>query len=387
MNHHDDLSTDIRQTLRTGAPAASADLRAACLPGAGRAAAHHGPSTPWVQRVALLAAAMLVLTTLAWLAMNGRDGRSDAASRLGAAIDAIDSIATLHVRGAVDRGSPDQPSEFFPAWEFWSVEDVGSRYECGGIAQIYDADQFMVSMIDLTGSRAQVARVEDRMIRTEMLARASAWENVVALRAMALRDDGLVDEQLVTEEGRLIRRLSGVDESGRDIQVDLDPDLDLVLRTEAWMAASASADGSVQSWERAVTEYEYPEASTFDLALFAPVPAGIGEVVTVTGSEVAKRQLAMDLRKLGMMVQMYAQEHDDAAPRTMADLAPYADRPIEEYEIFVHAELSSAIPVISRLGELPAKLSEVSNWAATVIFECTLGDTTVRCFVDGHVEM
>ncbi|MHC4990083.1 MAG: hypothetical protein ACYTGC_03795 [Planctomycetota bacterium] len=219
------------------------------------------------------------------------------------------------------------------------------------------------------------------MMLPMLLDRASAEENVHALRAVALRDVGAVTDTLVERRSGTVRRLEGVDSNGRPLVVEIDPRTGRMLLTITWTSGPPE-----RQQLRIMTAYEYPDPATVDPALFDAVPAEATQVVEWGDLEKARYQCMSDLRGLAVLVHMYAARHEDRLPETIDQLTPFSDQPIDE---LLARELPGVgvVKVRSRLKELDGtRVSDADDPASVVLFECRLPDGVVKAFLDGHVE-
>jgi nucleotide-binding universal stress UspA family protein len=93
-------------------------------------------------------------------------GRLAAAQALDAALSAFGEVNAVYVLVTVDRGAGSDVQE---SWEYWTVRDVGSRFELTDqYIEIYDASDRRRSTLDRTTGTVEVMTVEDRMLQREI---------------------------------------------------------------------------------------------------------------------------------------------------------------------------------------------------------------------------
>ncbi|MHC5004178.1 MAG: hypothetical protein ACYTJ0_13770 [Planctomycetota bacterium] len=318
--------------------------------------------------IGLAAAAGLVLA----VALGVPTGRTAAAAMLEAALAALEGVAAVHVTTMIDDGEG-TPSLF--AGELWAVRDRGTRFEDEHSVAVYDAQAGRRSLLDRATGTVEVTSVQDPMMLRVLLERADATRNVTALHAIALRDEGAVTERRIRRDGRRLLQLEGLDGRGREIVVVLDPDTQRMVQTMAWTVPTGDAPA-----RRIITSFTYPDPASLDSTLFDTVPAEATRVVEPDEIAQARMQCMVMLRDLATMVVTYADEHG-VLPKSLDDLAPYADRPMERYAA---CDVPGGEPaaIVSRLAELEAAMS-----SKDVLFECRFADSLIRAFGDGHVEV
>lgn len=329
-----------------------------------------------VRMRAVVLATGTVLTSAIVFSMAGSQSLS-AAPMLDAALATLDEIDALSMTTTVDHG-PD--TEAIQTLEYWNVTGLGSRLEYvdQGYVEIYDEQDRRQATFDPAGDVLTLASIDDRMMRRELLSRADVDSNLTVLRALTLIDSGAVTIEPVEQDGRRRHRLRGIDESGHEIVADIDWEFGRVMQTATW---TDTGDDLV----RVVVTFDYPHPADVDPALFDPLSIDAQQVVQLDAHEEAVRQCMVNLRGLVIMTAAYSDEHDGRLPRSVRQLRPYAERPLEWYLTYHVPGVRQASSVEAHLDQDGARFFDLDP--AVILFEGTFGTQRIAGFADGHVEV
>lgn len=390
---------DLLRLVRPETPPA---LRDRCLPGtastagtAPRRAAADAPGGRRGRRRRLLPlVASAALIALAAILVPARMPRAAAAAALlETAVGALQDVEAIVITQIIDDGTGQDPDRtfagMFPAWRFISRAGLGSRFETGGVTEIYDARDRQIATFDADSGTVELSGIDAALMRPMMLARTRVHENLDVLRLRAGRDRRSVRDSTVIRDGRRIRVLSSTDEHGRPVLAEIDAQTGRVLRTESWFPVLPSGEaGAPIVLLRAVTVCDYPDPGTLDPALFHAIPPAATTVIRLSPEDRAVRQCMTNMRTLAVLVHAFAQRNGDRLPDSLDALAPYAERPIAFYVSSEWPGSATGLTVESRLDSHGEARLDTLDWTDAVLFACALPDgRIVRCYADSRVEV
>lgn len=366
--------------LRAARPAAPHELAGRCAPGepvvlrvAPPAGAQHSLRRRLLTGGGGLAAAAVVVLVILYALPASPVASAAAARAMRAALDELTQVRAVRLELLVDGAE----GLVHPGPQVALIDaELGMRLEGDEGVVVYSARRMVQFEYRRADNRVREIRYSDPIDLQEELRRIRPDQNVEMLRAVALQARRPFTDELIDEGELRVRRIRTTDDAGRPIVVELDPQSQRVLRTEAWTIATEAGPGA-----RIRTRYEYPDG--FDAALFeSPAPADAARE-TASMTSAARTECLVHVRNLCMMVHLYAQEHERQLPRSFEDLRRYAQKP-DECAVCPNSA-GAPLTVRHHFAELGER-SVNDLTATTALFTVDLEDGRIVGYGDGHAE-
>ena len=275
------------------------------------------PRSPRLRWLGGPAVAAAILVLLVWIGPLSTGVPRASAEVLRVAMSSLEQADSVHILTEVDEGPN---TAVFRSWELWCDQTLGYRTDHASYVEVYNAVKHRRYTYDRLADTLEETELYDPVMVLVFLRRSKVEHNCNTLRVQAMSGDERFEDETLTRGNRTIRRMSGLDELGRPIIVDIDPHAGRVLRTESWTMPSDDYPSV-----RVVKTFEFLSPDEIDPALFEPPHGEATQRQTPSDDEQERVQCMSNLRSIMSLISTYAHERDGALPSALGDLKDLTD--------------------------------------------------------------
>lgn len=331
----------------------------------------------WIGGTGGIAAAAATIVLVMWLSPAKTAVGPSTAEALATVMRNFESVDALQCETDWLVEGDSQPTG---GWRGTIVRDRGFRAESGdGHIEIYNHQEQKRYNISPDGLEVRRLHISDAGMLGELLRRARLEDNFEYFTIRS-REPQAVNEIQLERSGRMVTRLETLDVNRRSIAVEFETATRRLLLSESWIPQQ-----DPQIWVRSRSRFSYPSAGEISPTAFDP-PALEGK--RVIEERESDMQCMVNLRNLGMAIQLYASEHEDRLPTRLEDLAPYAPNAnLNACRTCSDASGAATAIELRSPAEIGVNtLSAVAEPGQTVILRCRMNGFDFLGYADSHTE-